>query len=316
MNNWQLRLMRNKFASKAESLTERGVWNYYESQPFAVIDRQVLAWQKIRDSAVGYMQDIKNRRLEAVRRVVLQDRFERFAKAYETYRGEGYRRTAESDLEPYLMDLAVMHEFREVLDVPEDADMSILDNEEEMRTKFDAAILRWCTDRKTELTNMVTQSTQVYIPEGADPLALSCALFACRVCGHADLRYPAVIAHVCNRVVHCERELYARTVAEYWSPQRSRSPWSPRYLSLSTNAMAALPPILKACGLNPMGVTLKEMDECVARLKCKGCPEAVRAGFGGLKVSSYTHHAYTCWTAVRFVYYFHDYRRTLMTRSH
>ncbi|KAI0721702.1 hypothetical protein C8T65DRAFT_630946 [Cerioporus squamosus] len=277
MNIWQQRAMQNKYASKAEPLTERG-------------------WTKIREGAFAYMEDMKKRRLDAARRVLLRGRFESFVKAYETYRGADYRRTADSDLQPHLMDLAVMKDFRAILDVPEDADMSILDNAEEMRNMFENAILLWQTDRKLELTTVVLQSRQVTIPEGTDPLTLSSVLFACRVCKRADLRYPSVVAHVCNRVVNHEKELYANTVAKYWSPQWSRSPWSARYLSLSTEAMSALPPILKACGLNSERATLKQMDDCAARLKCIGCSEAGSGAVGARHFETY--FAYNCWTAL------------------
>ncbi|RDX56849.1 hypothetical protein OH76DRAFT_1395991 [Lentinus brumalis] len=280
MSSWQQRAMRDTFASKAEPLTERG-------------------WQKVRGDAVAYMEDIKKRRLDAARRVLLRGRFESFAKSHETYRDADYRRTADSDLEPHLMDLAVMDEFRAILDVDKDADMSILDNAEEMRITFDDAILRWRTDRRTEFTTMVTQSKQVLIPEGADPLTLSSVLFACRLCKRADLRYPEVVAHVCTRVVNHEKDLYASTAARYWSPQCSRSPWSSRYLSLSTDAMSALPPILKACGLDPKHATLKQMDDCAARLTCTGCSMAVTGTVGGAKTRHFTtYFTYNCWTAL------------------
>ncbi len=300
MSSWQQRAMRDTFASKAEPLTERGVSCSHQWVRRSTHER-VLGWQKVRGDAVAYMEDIKKRRLDAARRVLLRGRFESFAKSHETYRDADYRRTADSDLEPHLMDLAVMDEFRAILDVDKDADMSILDNAEEMRITFDDAILRWRTDRRTEFTTMVTQSKQVLIPEGADPLTLSSVLFACRLCKRADLRYPEVVAHVCTRVVNHEKDLYASTAARYWSPQCSRSPWSSRYLSLSTDAMSALPPILKACGLDPKHATLKQMDDCAARLTCTGCSMAVTGTVGGAKTRHFTtYFTYNCWTAVRF----------------
>ncbi|RPD79997.1 hypothetical protein L226DRAFT_608974 [Lentinus tigrinus ALCF2SS1-7] len=277
MNNWQQTMMQDKFASKAEPLTER-------------------AWQKIRESAVAYMEDIKRRRLDAARRVVLRGRFERFVKAYETYRGDGYRRTAESDLEPHLMDLAVTNHFRDILDLPDDADMNILDDAEEMFPKFEDAILGWQTSRRLELTDMAFKST----PPGADLVDLTPVLFACRLCKRADLRYPAVIAHVCNRVVTHEKELYASSAARFWSPRCSRSPWSSRYLSVSTSAMSALRPIVEACGLDPERATFKQMDDCPARLTCTGCSMTISGKIAGPRLRQYTtYRTYDCWTALR-----------------
>ncbi|RPD66061.1 hypothetical protein L226DRAFT_608973 [Lentinus tigrinus ALCF2SS1-7] len=248
-----------QFGSKAEALTERG-------------------WTKIRDEAVSCMERIKKKRLDAERRVVLRSHFNLFAKAVKIYRGEE-RQKRESDVSPHMVDLAVMDEFRAILDVPESADLSVLDNADEMRNMLDAAQGRWREERKKELTVMVKQSLDV--PEDVDPLTLACALFRCDVCGRGDLQYPAVVAHICARGLRFGQDLYGSTASAFWSCKGSRSPWSTNELSFSTSAASLLRPILQASGLDPNSATIRDVEGRSARLICEGCS-------GGCSISSYT----------------------------
>ncbi|KAI0721701.1 hypothetical protein C8T65DRAFT_724501 [Cerioporus squamosus] len=280
---------KKQFGSKADALTEKG-------------------WNKIRHEAMTYMEGIKKKRIDAARRLVLRSRFELFAKAVNTYRGLQERRKRESDLSPHMVDLAVMDEFKAILDVPgtETVDLSVLEDADVMRNKLDAAHLRWREERKSELTVMVRDALDV--PDGVDPLTLACALFECNVCGRADLRYPGVVAHICARGFHLGQDLYGSTASAFWSRKGSRSPWSKRDLSFSTLAASLLRPILEASGLDPKSVTIRDVGSCPARLICEGCSS-------GCTVSSFsvnadktlqdketytTYDAYDCWTALAY----------------
>ncbi len=211
-------------------------------------------WKKIRHEAMAYMEGIKRKRLDAARRVVLRDRFELFAKAVKAYRDPAVRRKRESDLSPHTVDLAVMDDFKTILDGPETADLSILQDSDMMRNKLDAAHLRWREDRKNELTTMVRHALDV--PDGVDPLTLACALFRCKVCDRADLQYPEVVAHICARGFGHVQDMYGTTASDFWSRKGSRSPWSAKELSFSTSASSLFLPIIQASGLDPNSATI------------------------------------------------------------
>ena len=244
------------------------------------------------------MEDVRKQRLDAERKLVLRSHFELFDKAVKAYRGSKHR-TEKSDLSPHTIDLAAMDEFKAILDVADTADLSVLDDADEMRNKLDAAQQRWRKGRKTELTAMVRQSLNV--PDGVDPLTLACALFRCAICDRRDLKYPAVVAHVCARGFRAFPGIYGSTASAFWSRKGSRSPWSTSVLSFSTSAVSLLRPILQACELDPDTATIRDAQGCQARLICAGCSR-------GAFVSSYTvtdegsytrYNVYDCWAAVR-----------------
>ena len=103
----------------------------------------VLGWQKIRGDVTSFMEKVKARQLEDERKAVLFGRFDVFAKAYHAYRGPKTQRDYDSDINPHLPDLAMMDEFRAILDVPEGSDLSVLDDADVMRANFEAAIPKW-----------------------------------------------------------------------------------------------------------------------------------------------------------------------------
>ncbi|KAI0807304.1 hypothetical protein C8Q74DRAFT_1226973 [Fomes fomentarius] len=254
MSYIDLRIFANeKFASKAEVLTERG-------------------WQKIQTDVLSFMEGIKERRLTAERKVVLQGHFQLFAKAYDVYRNNT-KRDYYSDGDPHLLDFVAMTEFRDILDVPQGTDLSILDNADEMRKKFDAVIAKWREDHKNELALMVRKSLQV--PEDVrDPLELARALFHCTTCDRMDLMYPAVAAHRCLRMSSPGLlDDYVAAARSLWYPDSLlRSPWSMECLRVSETAIAHIQTILEACGLDQERATVRDaVGECKARLICTGC---------------------------------------------
>ncbi|KAI0748050.1 hypothetical protein C8Q80DRAFT_1169806 [Daedaleopsis nitida] len=241
-----------KFASKAEQLTARG-------------------WEKIQEEVFAYMERVKAKRLEYERRAVLHERFKTFVQAYNVYRPPTTKRDEESSYGPQIVDFACMAEFKDILDAPEGDDLSILNNADEMRAKFEAANIQWRQDRKDELADVIRKSLTV--PDGVDdPLTLATALFHCLYCGRKDLAYPNVVAHVCTRTYATPKEPYIQAVQAFWSPGRSQSLWTSRSLRFSTEGVAIFRPILQACGLDPDRATHQDAANCEARLVRKGGP--------------------------------------------
>lgn len=209
--------------------------------------------------------------MTAEQKVVLQGHFQLFAKAYDVYRNNT-KRNYDSDGDPHLLDFVAMTQFRDILDVPQCTGLSILDNADEMRRKFDAVIAKWREDHKNELALMVRKSLQV--PEDVkDPLELARALFHCTTCDRMDLVYPAVAAHRCLRMSPGLLDDYVVAARSLWYPDSLlRSPWSMECLRVSKTAIAHTQTILEACGLDPERATVRDaVGECKARLICTGC---------------------------------------------
>ena len=248
------------------------------------------------------MQGVKTRRLEAERRAVLRNHFSAFAEAFQAYRSPDTRRSAELDQSPHLLDLAMMSEFRDILDVPEGADLSILDDSDAMRAKFDAASTTWREDCKNQLTAMVRQSLAV--PDDiSDPLTLAMALFSCDSCGRGNLTYPGVVSHICLRSnIVCSVETYVSTAKTYWHPTTLRSPWSISPVSVSDDGIALMRPILEACGLDPDRATHQDVENCAAQIICTGCSRSTYKTMQDGEWTSYKRYdVHTCKDAVSII---------------
>ncbi|PIL23931.1 hypothetical protein GSI_13682 [Ganoderma sinense ZZ0214-1] len=253
-------LERQKFATRSEPLTER-------------------VWQKIEKDVIVFIESVQTQRLANERKALLHERFSAFAEALGRYQGLDAKRDRESDFDPQLKDLIMMHEFRTILDGPDSADMSALDDDDKMRTMLDTYRGKWQEDRRKELRDMLQESVDSSL-NSTGLLALVQALFRCLKCRRDGLRYPEVLAHECPRKFSWRwiigwgsgnvEDVYQHAVATY--KHHYRPAWSgERCITASTQAITYTRSILEACGLNPDTVTPEEADECGARLICRKC---------------------------------------------
>ena len=238
----------------------------------------VLGWQKIRGDVTSFMEKVKARQLEDERKAVLFGRFDVFAKAYHAYRGPKTQRDYDSDINPHLPDLAMMDEFRAILDVPEGSDLSVLDDADVMRAKFEAAIPKWREERKNELTAMV-RATLTIPDDVEDPLQLVTALFLCTCCRRDGMTYPDVVSHPCLRINNHCTDIYSRAVKRNWYPTSIQSAWGSRYLQVSTHAVSVMKSILDTCRLDQDRTILSDMASCQARVVCKSCSTCSMSAF-------------------------------------
>lgn len=226
-----------------------------------------------------FIESVRTQRQANERKALLHERFSAFAEAFGRYQGPDAKRDRESDFCPQLKDFIMMHEFRTILDAPDSADMSTLDDNDKMRDMFDAGRVEWQEDRLKELSDMLQESVDSSL-EGADLLALVQALFRCTKCRRDGLRYPEVLAHECPRKFSWRwilgwgagnvEDVYQHAVATY--KHHYRPAWSGgTSIMASPQAIDYMRSILVACGLDPDTVTLQEVDECGARLICRKC---------------------------------------------
>lgn len=226
-----------------------------------------------------FIESVRTQRQANERKALLHERFSAFAEAFGRYQGPDAKRDRESDFCPQLKDFIMMHEFRTILDAPDSADMSTLDDNDKMRDMFDAGRVEWQEDRLKELSDMLQESVDSSL-EGADLLALVQALFRCTKCRRDGLRYPEVLAHECPRKFSWRwilgwgagnvEDVYQHAVATY--KHHHRPAWSGgTSIMASPQAIDYMRSILVACGLDPDTVTLQEVDECGARLICRKC---------------------------------------------
>ncbi|TBU32433.1 hypothetical protein BD311DRAFT_654742 [Dichomitus squalens] len=287
--NWQSYLELENFSAKPEPLTDR-------------------RWQNIRQDAVSFMERAKSDRLAQERKLVLLDRLSKFSKAYEEFRSPmAVLRDAKSDLDPLPMDLAMMSEFKDILNDVGGADMSVLEDREQMRPMFESATARWRQERREELTAKIRASNILVPPDIADPLTLAISLFGCKACSRRDLQYPAVLTHLCNRRYDLPADDYEVAVQCVWSPNNLRTSWRSKYLFASVDAASHLRPILQACGLDPDHATHRDVDQSKAVLIFTGSASWSRGskinadGTPTLIESYIKHEAFVdCWRALSY----------------
>ncbi len=249
---------------------------FWTAQLFA--NGRNAVWQKIENDVILFIESVRAQRLANERKALLHDRFSAFTEAIKRYQGD-VKRTRDSDFDPQFKDLILMPGFRALLDTPDSADMSPLDDDDKMRAMFDNGRAKWQEDRRSELCGMLQESVDSSLDD-TGLLALTQALFRCLKCRRDGLRYPEVLAHECPRKFswryligwgagHVE-DVDQHAVATY--KHHYRPAWSgERSLTASTQAIAYMRSIMEACGLDPDTVTPQEADACGVRLICRKC---------------------------------------------
>lgn len=214
----------------------------------------------------------------------MHDRFSAFAEAVKRYRGIDAKRQRKSDFDPQFKDFILMPDFRMILDAPDSANMSPLEDDDKMRAMFDAGCAKWQEDRRRELCDILKKSVDSPL-DGADLLALAQSLFRCTKCRRDGLRYPEVLAHECPRksswrwiigwgAGHVD-DVYQHAVATY--KHHYRPAWlGEDCIAPSTQAISYARSISEACGLDPNTVTPQETGQCVVRLVCRQCDGSPR----------------------------------------
>ncbi|PCH38323.1 hypothetical protein WOLCODRAFT_66907 [Wolfiporia cocos MD-104 SS10] len=221
------------------------------------------AWVKIRQDLIAYMQGIKEERLTVERFEILSERCRKFASmVLDVYATP--RRTAETEYLPLPGDLAMMSSIRDVLEAPNDVDVST-EIIESLSDLLPALTQAW----KADIRSRCTQILQEHLPDGdVACLDLAIAFLECVGC-HRILRYPAILSHKCLRKVYNHYPSEDNMVPQYeqavFSSNGHRRPLSTEILRVSS-AIDNCQKILRALGKDPMVTTEGELDEQNARL--------------------------------------------------
>ncbi|OCH91548.1 hypothetical protein OBBRIDRAFT_792139 [Obba rivulosa] len=212
-------------------------------------------WEKIQKPVINVL-------VEAHRKEVLRPRY----CALDTFLASCFaeeRKTPASELRPKAIDLAMMPEFRALIDAPDDVQITT-QSFEPLREQMDTFVERWHADIKHRLVEwmLMGRPENRPFPADVDPVALASAVFPCGRCPDEDIdhrvhRYPGIIAHPCFRIRTAPADTaYERNIGDI----AGINP-----LQLKPNGLHVdhqkIHEILESCGKDPDRVTIQEMDD-------------------------------------------------------
>ncbi|KAI0645556.1 hypothetical protein C8Q79DRAFT_910119 [Trametes meyenii] len=247
----------HKLVWKAQKLTEYGATHL------------CAGWQTIRPVLVAVMQDVRAKRLQAERSVLVQERLLAFHQFYVGYEESLGLRTIVSETQAGFSDLALMPPFRALLDAPS-ATVVTSQDFEHLRDAIPAAqVERY---REQELLFLAKACEAYQVPNEVTSLGLAIVSFACADCMR-DLRWPNVLVHECSRGQEWSAEGYVSDVSLFATRVQRRGPWRTDSVPFAHGSRAeAARSIILTCGRNPDTVTYADMESCGVRLICLVCP--------------------------------------------
>ncbi|KAH9832251.1 uncharacterized protein C8Q71DRAFT_778106 [Rhodofomes roseus] len=236
-------------------------------------------WEKIRDELSSFMQQIKDLRVGEERSTLLRERLQTLASVISSMRVRRGRSSA-TERFPKFADFAYMHEFRELVEAP---------NEETIdRAAFEALDVptvdsRWMVQRLTQLKELFEESSNSIQGDThqeqrevgmVEFLGLAVAVFECKQCFKR--------MHVIDTQAHrC-----ARDAGMYWFLDRDDDRGSEHSYERQVRRVARdvytwdihkfrvpdlepLKNIIRMCGKDPATITAQEMDDLDVRLAIK-----------------------------------------------
>ncbi|KZT71841.1 hypothetical protein DAEQUDRAFT_736635 [Daedalea quercina L-15889] len=221
-------------------------------------------WSNIQTEVVTQMEETKQNRLRAERRVIIYKRVCVLKSVITAARTAPPKRTAADEYKPKCRDLAMMPEVRKLIEVPNDA---VVDQEslQAVIPMLPALEERWQQERKADLAAMWANEAEAQ--DGADVLDLAAVLFQCKECKRY-LDPPKVLAHECPTIPYlCESkdvqyEDYYRCVFEACD---GKQPWSASNFRLPRK-LDEIRALLEKCGKDLKVVTQKELDAANLKL--------------------------------------------------
>lgn len=221
------------------------------------------------------MDDIRQNRLLQVYRSILQARFEEIAQALAIiHRPPDRLRTADSDMDPLLVDFILMPEIRALCENATIASLGISRwAVQDIRAIFDALTGDWKRKQETALIAMLTSVLPELVGLAGNPLKLAIAAFSCTHCLRATpLRWPELLAHPCTRASWSwfkEEGAYVDALQDYSSWQ-----WVPLSLQcfkVDLRVVRNLSAVVRAYDLDPFRTTQEQLDKVKKRIACVEC---------------------------------------------
>lgn len=229
-----------------------------------------------RDVLAIALTEYKDMKLKEKRQLVIIHRLRVLRRAYSEHQlGEQGLRTRERDFEPRFADIALMPEFRALVESSFDAyadvdadriNMAVF--RAELANLPDLAVT-FNRHRELALSDMMAQA--LGCPTWVGILDLAIAWFHCGVC-KTYVRFPEVLAHMCQRRRYRGRprkekakDYYVYDVAKAGGYHA----WSANTLTpIVREDLVNLRGLVTACGLDPKIATAAEMDALDARVTC------------------------------------------------
>ncbi|KAI0675150.1 hypothetical protein C8Q78DRAFT_1162389 [Trametes maxima] len=270
-------LIHHKAVRKAQKLTEGG-------------------WQSIKHDVLTHMESVRATRLDCEWVALIRTRLGFLCDILTEYEASLGRITTPSELQAGFADIAMMDPFRGLVEAPLSKDVTLQDFRE-LHDAIPEAMATWYHDREEEFLALVPE--EIKAPDGTSPLKLAIVSFECRSCGRSDMRWPAVLAHNCERTCYYLGDRYRCAVARISMSRGVRGirkldkifAFSKRRASLACG-------VIEACGRAPDVVTHEEMDRCRARLVCMSCSPITMRGYrmaqNWTKAIAHKYHRYEC----------------------
>ncbi|KAH9839225.1 uncharacterized protein C8Q71DRAFT_855858 [Rhodofomes roseus] len=221
------------------------------------------AWAKIQDEVVQHMQEIKEARLRRERRTLIRRRLMALKSAVTAARTAPPKRTAKDECKPKFQDLAMMPDFRPLVEAPNE---DVVD-----QATFDALMPRLCEFEERWQRECMAELRAILgvveVGGGVDALDLAATLFQCKECKRYML-HPEILAHECLSPFLDMPEIQAKH-GDYFEAvielSRYRMPWSAARI-IAAPCLDHVRTIIERCGRDPKVTTQKDMDDADLRV--------------------------------------------------
>lgn len=260
---------------KPAKLTDRGTRSHFSARFVSHVNEiDAVAWANIREDAYAFMDEIRQKRLFQVHRGILQARFEEIAQALAIHRPPDRLRIADGDMDPLLVDFILMPEVRALCEDPNIVSLGIARSPvQDIHAIFDALTRDWKRKQEIALIAMLTSVLPELVGVAGSPLTLAIAAFSCTHCDRATpLRWPELLSHPCTRaswLPSWEGGAFVDALHDYSSSQRA--PLSLKFLKVDLRVVRNLSAVVRACDLDPLRTTQKQLDKVKKRLVCVEC---------------------------------------------
>ena len=232
----------------------------------------VTVWQTIREEMIGYMEEVRTKRLEQERFALLSARLTILQTVIAEWEQAQGLRTAETDWEPLFSDFAFMDIFRSLVEAPSEQIVRKQDFEAHL-DDIPGMIESWLMERRLELAAKVpiTPTNEV------SPLSLAVASFSCKRCFRGGLRWPQILAHTCARVqfpggINALGHQLTRAITIVCFKHLILPPWpSTGHTGFIIQRHERMCEVIRACGRDPAVATHEDMESCGVRLICRKC---------------------------------------------
>ncbi|KAI0745945.1 hypothetical protein C8Q76DRAFT_773444 [Earliella scabrosa] len=206
-------------------------------------------WQTIREEMIGYMEEVRTKRLEQERFALLSARLTILQTVIAEWEQAQGLRTAETDWEPLFSDFAFMDIFRSLVEAPSEQIVRKQDFEAHL-DDIPGMIESWLVERRLEFAAKVPITPT---NDEVSPLSLAVASFSCKRCFRGGLRWPQILAHTCARHLILP-------------------PWpSTGHTGFIIQRHERMCEVIRACGRDPAVATHEDMESCGVRLICRKC---------------------------------------------